>query len=118
MAYNKLYLFVDTSYSKYRINTKYTSTGFKLVTLYYHKLNKPHTTPVILTFQISNSTVVCSKHFDKCDYKWTPTGKKLLKPNIVPHEFNWPQVEVSLRKRKSPRKRLFNPDTNEDSCNR
>ena len=46
---------------------------------------------------------VCEKHFLKEDYKWTPTGRKLLKPDAVPSGINWSKEKTM---RPSPRNRL------------
>ncbi|CAC5419576.1 unnamed protein product [Mytilus coruscus] len=39
-------------------------------------------------FQISDQTVVCSRHFKPTDFKWTPV-RKTLKPDSVPSIFDW-----------------------------
>ncbi|CAC5398532.1 unnamed protein product [Mytilus coruscus] len=39
-------------------------------------------------FQISDQTVVCSRHFKLTDFKWTPV-RKTMKPDSVPSIFDW-----------------------------
>ncbi|CAC5390003.1 unnamed protein product [Mytilus coruscus] len=39
-------------------------------------------------FNISDQTVVCSRHFKPTDFKWTPV-RKTLKPDSVPSIFDW-----------------------------
>ncbi|KAJ8307431.1 hypothetical protein KUTeg_015515, partial [Tegillarca granosa] len=48
-------------------------------------------------FNISDETVVCSKHFRSEDFKWTPV-RKTLKPEAVPSIFNWSKVTEPRRK--------------------
>ena len=54
----------------------------------------------IFYFQINDKkTVVCSRHFLKEDYKWSPgalNGKR-LKPGVVPTIFSWIGPEKSSR---------------------
>ncbi|VDI67622.1 Hypothetical predicted protein [Mytilus galloprovincialis] len=52
-------------------------------------------------FKIGGNTVVCSKHFKKEDYRWTP-NRKCLKPEAVPSLFDWKLNESS---RKAPTSR-------------
>ncbi|CAC5377045.1 unnamed protein product [Mytilus coruscus] len=51
------------------------------------------------------NTVVCSKHFKKEDYRWTP-NRKCLKPEAVPSVFDW-KLNESSRKAPTPRQSLF-----------
>ena len=46
--------------------------------------------------QISDQTVVCSRHFKKENFKWTPVRKTLHK-DVVPSIFNWKQDAVARR---------------------
>ena len=68
-------------------------------------------------FQISNSTVVCSKHFKEDDYAgWNPVRKK-LKANSVPSLFNWTSDKAPRRvlKRKFPLSHTEQPTEEEDT---
>ncbi|CAC5422034.1 unnamed protein product [Mytilus coruscus] len=56
-------------------------------------------------FKIGGNTVVCSKHFKKEDYRWTP-NRKCLKPEAVPSVFDW-KLNESSRKAPTPRQSLF-----------
>ena len=48
---------------------------------------------IFFIFKITSSTVVCSKHFKKDDYKWTPVNKTLKKDavplNFTSYTFFW-----------------------------
>ncbi|CAG2223584.1 unnamed protein product [Mytilus edulis] len=56
-------------------------------------------------FKIGGNTVVCSKHFKKEDYRWTP-NRKCLKPEAVPSVFDW-KLNESSRKAPTSRQSLF-----------
>lgn len=56
-------------------------------------------------FEISKTTVVCSKHFRANDFKKTLAGKHLLTHGAVPSVFAW--IRTSPRKRKPPKERPF-----------
>jgi hypothetical protein len=59
---------------------------------------------LFFSFQITSSTVVCSKHFKADDYKgWNSVGKR-LNPTAVPAIFEWKadQVPRRLLSRKLP----------------
>ena len=67
---------------------------------------KNYTIQLILffSFQITSSTVVCSKHFKADDYKgWNPVRKR-LNPTAVPAILEWKadQVPRPVLKRKLP----------------
>ena len=56
-------------------------------------------------FEVTKSTLVCSRHFRENDVKKTLAGKHILKPGVVPSVFAW--IRTSPRKRKAPKERLF-----------
>ena len=59
---------------------------------------------LFFSFQITSSTVVCSKHFKTDDYKgWNPVRKR-LNPTAVPAIFEWKADQVPKRvlRRKLP----------------
>jgi hypothetical protein len=47
--------------------------------------------------QIGSQTVVCSRHFKKDDFKWTPV-RKTLKKESIPSLFVWNSNEKSARR--------------------
>ena len=49
-----------------------------------------------LILQITSSTVVCSKHFKKEDFKWTSVNKT-LKKDAVPSVFDWSEQKTPRR---------------------
>ena len=51
---------------------------------------------IFFIFKITSSTVVCSKHFKKDDYKWTPVNKT-LKKDAVPSVFDWSEEKNPRR---------------------
>lgn len=55
--------------------------------------------PKTIQFQISDQTVLCSRHFKLTDFKWTPV-RKTLKPDSVPSIFDWSNQVT-------PRRELF-----------
>lgn len=57
------------------------------------------------SFQVTKTTVVCSRHFREDDVKKTLAGKHVLKAGIIPSVFAW--VRSSPRKRKPPKERFF-----------
>ena len=65
-------------------------------------------------FQITERTKICSLHFKLTDFHVSLTGRRYLKDDVVPSIFPW---SAASPKRKSPRKRLFNPpNAHKPSC--
>ena len=71
-------------------------------------INKPHRAwglnavfkkAVPFSLQVTDSTCVCSDHFLKEDYNWTPV-RKVLKPTAVPSVFDWSK-QPNARSRKT-----------------
>ncbi|XP_033725158.1 THAP domain-containing protein 2-like [Pecten maximus] len=64
-----------------------------------------------LNFKVTDSTVVCSRHFNQGDIVKSLTGLRKLKKGTIPCTFDWSHDTVP---RKSPRKRLapINSDEN------
>lgn len=76
----------------------------------FHELLNYYLKKLTLIFyflQVTQSTYVCSAHFQSGDFKWTP-NRKCLKPFSVPSVFSWTNDENEPRK--PPKKRLFHPD--------
>ena len=60
-----------------------------------------------LPFQISDSTKVCSAHFQPSDFRKTLTGKRVLNKGAVPSIFQWTKPSPkSHRKTRSIQRRL------------
>nr|XP_011426981.2 THAP domain-containing protein 6-like [Crassostrea gigas] len=68
-------------------------------------------------FNISKEAVVCSRHFKKEDFKWTPV-RKTLRPSSVPSLFNWSKESTQRRqiiKTPLPQKRRKTDDDATDN---
>jgi hypothetical protein len=66
-------------------------------------------------FTITKWTKVCSRHFRDYDFQKTLNGRRKLRPNAIPSQFEW--TRMSPRKRNTPTVRVPIIDTSNPNDN-
>ncbi|CAB4037976.1 52 kDa repressor of the inhibitor of the kinase-like [Paramuricea clavata] len=66
-------------------------------------------------FTITKWTKVCSRHFRDYDFQKTLNGRRKLRPNAIPSQFEW--TRMSPRKRNAPTVRVPIIDTSNPNDN-